>query len=269
MNLLDDLLESAVACARAAGAIQKRRPRAAVIVEDKGDADITTDVDLECERAILALVRARHPSHAVLAEEETDHGGAAGEAPYLWIVDPLDGTKNYAHGYPRSCVSIAVADRGTGNNVVVGVVFNPNTDELFAASLGRGASMNGAAIHVSPTPKLGRAMIASALTYDTRQPGRRADREQLERLARVLGAAEAVRSDGCCALDLCDVARGRFDGYFERGLKAWDTAAGGLIVREAGGRTSTFDGAPHDPFGPETLASNGRIHEELIKITAP
>jgi myo-inositol-1(or 4)-monophosphatase len=194
-----------------------------------------------------------------------DEIGGAAAAPWLWVVDPLDGTKNYAHGYPRSCVSIAVMRSGVA---VVGVVYNPRTAELFAAETGAGARCNDVPIRVSGTARIGRAMVASALTY---APGavRLADRGQLERLARVLAAAEALRSDGCCALDLCDVARGRFDAYFERGLKAWDTAAGALIVREAGGKTSTFDGAPHDPFGMDTLATNGIMHTELVALMAP
>lgn len=259
---LPELLSVATTAARAAGALQLERRRAGIHVEEKGAADITTDVDRACEDCVVGLVRERFPSHAVLAEEGTDAKGASG---FLWIIDPLDGTKNYAHGYARSCVSIAVARDG---QVVVGVVYNPAADELFAASLGDGASMNGAAIHVSQTPKLSRAMVASALAYDPTPGVRRADRAQLERLARVLAAAEAVRSDGCCALDLCDVARGRFDAYFEQGLKAWDTAAGALIVREAGGTVCTFTGAPHDIYGLDTLASNGRIQAELVALMA-
>lgn len=256
---LTPLLETAIAAARAAGAIQRERRRGEVRVEDKGEADITTDVDRACEEAIVALVRSRHPDHAILAEEGTQ---AAGEAPLLWVIDPLDGTKNYAHGYRRSCVSIAVMARGTA---VVGVVYAPVADELFAAAAGMGATLDGKPIRVATTASLGRAMVASALTYE---PGvRRADRVQLERLARVLGAAEAVRSDGCCALDLCDVACGRFDAYFEAGnLKAWDTAAGALIVREAGGRTTDFRGADHDPFVAETVASNGAVHDALLAL---
>lgn len=258
---MTDLLASAVAAARAAGALQRQKARGAIRIEEKGAADITTEVDLACEQAVVEHVAARHPGHAVLAEEGTDSSSAA--APFLWIVDPLDGTKNYAHRYPRSCVSIAIAERG---EVVVGVVYNPSTNELFAAERGRGATLDGAPIRVSPTPRLSRAMVASALNYDPTPGVRRADRAQLERLARVLAAAEAVRSDGCCALDLCDVARGRFDAYFERGLKAWDLAAGALIVREAGGTVSRFRGEPFDPFGLEVVATNGALHPELLAL---
>ncbi len=257
------LLESAVAAARAAGAIQAARRKGGFKVEDKGAADIVTEVDGECERAIAELVATRHPGHAVLGEEGT--GSVDAEAEFLWIVDPLDGTKNYAHGYARSCVSIAVAERG---EVVVGVVYNPATDELFAAEEGKGATLDGRPIRVSGTERISRAMVASALTYDPTPGVRRADPDQLERLARVLAAAEAVRSDGCCALDLCDVARGRFDAYFEHGLKSWDTAAGALIVREAGGTVTTYAGGPHHPGSPDMVASNGRFHQELVRLMA-
>lgn len=258
------LLDSALAAARAAGAIQLARRQAGFKVEDKGAADIVTEVDGECERAVADLVAARHPGHAVLGEEGTDSKG--GSSPYLWIVDPLDGTKNYAHGYARSCVSIAVAESG---QVVVGVIYNPATDELFAAEAGRGATLNGKPVHVSSTGRISRALVASALAYDPTPGVRRADRDHLERLARVLAVAEAVRSDGCCALDLCDVARGRFDAYFEHGLKSWDTAAGTLIVREAGGTVTTYGGEAHDPSSLDMVASNGCFHAELVKLMAP
>lgn len=258
-----ELFETAIAAARAAGELQLRRRGPGLKVEDKGAADIITDVDRDCEQAVVELVARRHPDHAMLAEEGTDTAGHS--SPYLWIVDPLDGTKNYAHGYARSCVSVAVAER---SQVVVGVVYNAAAGELFAAQAGRGATLDGAPIHVSPIPRLSRAMVASALAYDPTPGVRRADRDQLERLARVLAEAEAVRSDGCCALDLCDVARGRFDAYFEHRLKSWDTAAGTLIVREAGGTVTTYGGGPHDYSSPDMLASNGRFHAELVALMA-
>ncbi len=259
---LDPLMQSALAAARAAGEIQRRHAGAAQI-EAKGASDITTDVDRACERAIVEILRARHPDHGILAEEGTESASASG---FLWLVDPLDGTKNYAHGFPRSCVSVALVERGEAR---VGVVYNPQTDELFAALAGGGATLNGAALRVSSTGGLSGAMVASGLNQDRTASVRRADRAQLDRLARVLGVAQAVRAAGCCALDLCDVACGRFDAYFEQGLKAWDTAAGALIVREAGGAVTSFDGAPHDPFGLEVLASNGLVHRELLGLVAP
>ncbi len=256
MNEPNALRETAILAARGAGQIQKDRSRARVAVEKKGAADITTAVDRECEELIVELIRARHPEHGILGEEGAQQHSSA---EYLWVIDPLDGTKNFAHGYGKSCVSIAVCRRG---EVVLGVVYHPRADELFVAAAGAGATLNGRAIAVSPIRSLDSAMVASALTYD----GRQADRAQLERLARVLAAAEAVRSDGCAALDLCDVACGRLEAYFERGIQAWDIAAGGLIVREAGGQISAFSGQPFALFGREIFASNGHIHAELAPL---
>ncbi len=242
---------------RGAGQLQLERSATAQ-VERKGLADITTDVDGACERYVAELVRERHPGHEVLGEE-----GSAGApaASHLWIVDPLDGTKNYAHGYGRFCISLALAVEGV---VVLGVVYSARANELFLAEKGRGATLNGVPISVSRTESLERAMVASALVY----AGRTADGAQLARLGRVLGAVEAVRSDGCAALDLCDVACGRFDAYFERGLHAWDSAAGALLVEEAGGRVSSSQGTRHDIFGRDTVASNGRLHPGLLALVA-
>lgn len=238
---------------REAGRIQADRT-SNIVVEKKDLADIVTDVDHHCERAIVELIRGRYPDHDVLGEEGTT---PRKDATHLWIVDPIDGTKNYAHGYPRSCVSIALA---VNREVVLGGVYNATANELFIAEREHGATLNGVAIQVSAIASLERAMVASALTYQ----GRGADRVQLERLGRLLGVVEAVRSDGCAALDLCDVACGRLDAFFEPGLHAWDTAAGSLIVREAGGMVTTFTGTPHDLYGPETFASNGWVHTELL-----
>ena len=249
--------ETALLAVRGAGRIQRERVGTAT-VERKGAADITTDVDRACEAFVVELTRKRHPTHEILGEEGSE--GRRG-ASHLWIVDPLDGTKNYAHGYGRSCVSLALAVDG---QVVLGAVFNARAEELFFAALGQGATLNGAPIHVALTETLDRAMVASALAYS----GRGADSAQLQRLGKVLAVVEAVRSDGCAALDLCDVACGRFDAYFERGLHAWDTAAGALIVEEAGGRVSNSGGAPHDLYGQDTVATNGRLHLALLPLVA-
>jgi len=224
-------------------------------VSAKGARDIVTDVDLACEAAVTAVLRDRHPDHGILAEE-----GSASEASreILWILDPLDGTKNFAHGYPRFGVSLALTFR---EEAILGAVFNPTTDELFVAERGAGATVNGEPIQVSATEWLSSALLASALTTRS-QP----DPAQLRRVSALLPHVQALRSDGCAALDLCDVARGRFDGYFEEGLSAWDHAAGCLIVREAGGTTADFSGGPHRLFGGETLATNGILHAELLSL---
>jgi myo-inositol-1(or 4)-monophosphatase len=244
-------LESALLAARAAGEIQLDRLGTRVGVERKGLSDITTEVDHACEEAIVAVLRARHPAHDILAEE--GRGRRVGSR-HCWLVDPLDGTKNFAHGYRRFCVSIALAVDG---EVQLGVVLNPIVRELFVAERGRGATLNDVPMAVSALDDLGDALVAS--TVD-RTPG------QLARLGRVAGTVQAVRCDGSAALDLCDVACGRLDGYFEAGLQPWDTAAGALIVAEAGGRLSTFAGGDHGVGAPETLASNGRLHQALARL---
>jgi myo-inositol-1(or 4)-monophosphatase len=243
--------QSALVAARAAGEIQRDRLGTAVGVERKGLGDITTEVDHACEEAIVAVLRARHPDHDILAEE--GRGRRLGSR-HCWLVDPLDGTKNFAHGYRRFCVSIALAIDG---EVQLGVVLNPIAWELFVAERGKGATLNDVPIAVSALDELDGALVAS--TVD-RAP------EQLARLSRVAAAVRAVRCDGSAALDLCDVACGRLDGYFEAGLQPWDTAAGGLIVAEAGGRLSTFGGGDHGVGAPETLASNGRLHDALARL---
>jgi myo-inositol-1(or 4)-monophosphatase len=250
--------ETALLAVRGAGRLQCERVGTAR-VERKGAADITTDVDRACERLVAELVRTRHPGHDILGEEEEAAGRR--DAPHLWIIDPLDGTKNYAHGYGRSCVSLALAVEG---QVILGAVFNPRAEELFFSEKGQGATLNGVPISVSRTETLERAMVASALA----DSGRGVDGRQLQRLGRLLAVVEAVRSDGCAALDLCDVACGRFDAYFERGLHAWDSAAGALLVEEAGGRVTSSQGAPHDIFGFDTLATNARLHQALLPFVS-
>ncbi len=250
---LDAIRATAVAAARAAGGIQRAARGAPLRIERKGAADIATDVDLACEQRIVAMVLAGHPGHGIEGEE-----GAAvtSTGAWTWIIDPLDGTKNYAHGSLRCAVSIAVALDGV---VLVGVVYAPFVDELYVATRGAGATCNGEGIRVASTVDLSEAMVTTALTY----AGRAAEPVQTARVVRVFGAVRAVRSMGCAALDLCDVARGRFDGYFEPGLARWDTAAGTLMVTEAGGRVTTFAGDDHAPGAPSVLATNGRIHAPL------
>ena len=254
--MIDAVLETAVDAARAAGALLVRGRAEGVRLASRREADITTEVDLACERAIAELVRARHPDHGVVGEEGASVASRSG---WEWVVDPLDGTKNYAHGSLRCGVSIAVRREG---ETVAGVVFAPFVDELYVATRGGGARCNGAAIAASSTSSLRDAMVASALSY----AGYEADAAQLARVTRVFGAVQALRSLGCAALDLCDVARGRLDAYFEPGLKPRDTAAGALIVLEAGGAVSDFSGAPHAPSSPTMVASNGALHDALREV---
>ena len=239
---------------RAAGELQLHGQKE-VVVSRKGIGDIVTDVDLACEKVVTRLLRERHPEHGILAEEGT---GERGAGQLLWILDPLDGTKNFAHGYPRFCVSLALA---WDEEPILGAVYDPSADELFMAERGAGATVNGEPLRVSPIAELSGPLLAGALTTRSRP-----DAVQLRRVAELLPHVQALRSDGCAALDLCDVARGRFDGYLEEGLSAWDTAAGVLMVREAGGMTSDFSGKPHALFGAETLATNGAVHGEVLAL---
>ncbi len=232
---------------QAAGALQLKGA-ATASSEVKGENDLVTNVDRACEAEVVDLIRRSHPSHSVLAEEGTESGGAAGPR---WILDPLDGTKNYAHGLPRFSCALALQWDGV---TILGAVFNPSLDELFVAQQGGGATLNGARIRVSTTADLRGALIGSALTVR-----RRFESPWFERLAGLVQTTQGLRIGGCASLDLCDVARGRLDAYLEEGLDPWDTAAGALLVREAGGTVSTFRGEPHEIFGAETLASNGPI----------
>lgn len=250
--MIDAVVQLAVRAAQEAGEVLARGRREGVRVEAKGAADIVTETDRAAERVIVDAVRARFPSHGILGEE-----GAAREGDgWRWVIDPLDGTKNYAHGGLRCAVSIAVEHQG---DTLVGVVLAPFVSERYVAVLGRGASCNDAPLRVSRCGSLREAMVATALSYD----GAEADAAQLARVLRAFRSVQAVRSLGCAALELCDVARGRLDAFFEPGLAAWDTAAGALIVREAGGRTTDLGGAAHAPSSPSILASNGLIHDAL------
>lgn len=253
------ILQLAIELAQQAGELQRRARRDGVQVMQKGAADIVTAVDTACEDALVSAISARFPEHGIVAEEGSSRGSGA---PVQWVIDPLDGTKNYAHGSPRCGVSIAVRIDGITE---VGVIYAPFFDELFFAQRGHGAKLRSGGqqtpIQVSRQVALGASMVGSALTYAQGQ--RRVEPEQLARLLRVFESAQAVRSQGCAALDLADVARGRLDAYFEPGLASWDTAAGALLVSEAGGMVTSFTGEPHLPSHPHILASNGFIHQAL------
>jgi myo-inositol-1(or 4)-monophosphatase len=178
-------------------------------------------------------------------------------ASYRWIIDPLDGTVNFAHGFPMFCVSIALEAEGV---LTYGVIYDPLRDELFEARRGEGASLNGQAIRVSATGRLDRALVATGFPYDIRErlPA------TLARLGRILGVVQGLRRAGSAALDMCYVACGRLDGFFEENLKPWDTAAGLLLIREAGGQITNFTGGAYDVYSPNILASNGVLHGQIL-----
>ena len=256
----DRVLDLAVRLARAAGAIQRERYETRIEVHAKTTPiNLVTEVDHVCEKLVVEGIAAERPDDAVLAEE--GGGRDRDDAPWRWVIDPLDGTTNYAHGYPRFCVSIGVEHR---SHATVGVVYDPLLDELYGAVRGRGAWLNGRRLRVSRTASLGEALLATGFAYDVR----RSAVDNLDHFAALVKRSRAVRRDGSAALDLCYVAAGRFDGYWELKLHPWDVAAGLLIVEEAQGRTSDLRGGPAPRSGREVLASNGVIHDELLEALA-
>ncbi len=250
-----ELLTLALRLAREAGAIQRERFESPLEIRSKSAAiDLVTEVDHACEEHIVSALQRERPADAIVAEEGRgdDHAGAE----WRWVIDPLDGTTNYAHGYPRFCVSIGVERRG---EACIGVVFDPLLGELYAAQRGRGATRNGAPIRVSAEARIGNALVATGFPYDLHQTLE----DNLDHFVRVVKSVRAIRRDGSAALDLCYVACGRLDAFWELKLKPWDVVAGRLIVEEAGGRVTNLQGAPAPRDGRETLASNGKLHEAM------
>lgn len=227
-----------------------------IAVEYKGAFDLVTEADRRAEALITDLVRGRFAEHDILAEEG-DYGVRGSEV--RWIIDPLDGTTNYAHGHPWFAVSIAIEVRG---ELVLGAVSNPCQKELFFAERGAGAFLNGKPLRVSTVSSLDRALLATGFAYDHKTS--RAN--NYDYFARFQQAAQACRRPGVASLDLASVAAGRFDGFWEMKLKPWDLAAGVLLVAESGGRVSDFDGQPMSLNGKECLASNSRLHAEMLDI---
>jgi myo-inositol-1(or 4)-monophosphatase len=242
----------AIRAALDAGAILRSRVDGDRQVDYKGVIDLVTDADRASEELIGGRIRGAFPGHGFLGEEGTR--GAEG-AEWSWVVDPLDGTTNYAHGYPHFAVSIALEHRGA---VALGVVYDPMRDELFVAERGRGAERNGAPIRVSAEGELLRSLLATGFPYSP------SDRpEALAVWGRLMDSCQGVRRDGAAALNLCWVACGRLDGFYERNLKPWDMAAGGLLVAEAGGLATDYAGGPFDPYGSEVVAAGPALHPTL------
>jgi len=252
----------ALRTARLAGALLRDRARGAKRVEYKsGAVDLVTDTDRDAEALVVDHLRRAFPDHVIVAEEASSGTTISGPTAeqYAWYLDPLDGTTNFAHAFPHFCVSLALA-RGT--EPLLGVVYDPMRDELFAARRGAGATLNGAPIRVSDVDDLNRALLATGFPYD-----RRAHTDfYLSFVADFMQCAQGIRRGGSAALDLCYVACGRFDGFWEWKLRPWDTAAGTLIVREAGGSVSDFRGDAFDLFGEQALASNGHLHAAMIRV---
>jgi len=255
------LLNVAVMAARKAGhtLIKKMVNLDKLKVEQKGYNDYVSDADRAAERAVIAVIHKHYPDHAILAEES----GAIGEADTVWIIDPLDGTTNYLHGFPVFAVSIGVQHKGRMEH---GVVYDPLRQELFTASRGTGAHLDGRRIRVSGQQHLERALIGTGF------PFRQADMEiaaYMDMLAKSIRKTSGVRRAGAAALDLCYVAAGRLDAFFETGLAPWDLAAGSLIIREAGGIISGLDGSEGYMHSGHVLTGTPRIYRELAKLCAP
>ncbi len=242
--------------AREAGAILKQGFTKVRHVRMKGKIDPVTEFDVRSEKFIKGAIQKTFPDHDILAEES---GGEDKKSPYRWIIDPLDGTVNYAHEIPVYCVSVGIEYEGV---CTVGVVYDPERDELFTAGRGLGAKLNNQHISVSSESRLDGAILATGFAYDIRT----ARKNNLGLFARMVKSAQAVRRLGSAALDLCWTACGRFDGFWELGLHPWDSAASIVIVQEAGGKVTQLDGGPYSIYNFGILASNGRLHRQMQKV---
>jgi myo-inositol-1(or 4)-monophosphatase len=252
------------AIAREAGALLMKYFQQHLKVEYKGEADLVTAADRASEALIRERIQQQWPKHDVVGEEQ---GINDQSSDYRWYVDPLDGTTNFVHGYPAFCVSMAleyqaVQQRASGKPAsrIAGVIFDPTRDELFSAEQGKGTHLNGEAIHVSKTPALKESLLATGFPSQKRHKN-----PNIFFYHQLSLHTHGVRRAGSAALDLCNVASGRFDGFWEFNLNPWDTAAGVLIVEEAGGKVTRFDGSPFELNSRETVATNGLIHNALLQ----
>ncbi|MFT4061623.1 MAG: inositol monophosphatase family protein [Edaphocola sp.] len=225
------------------------------VTNKEGKNNLVTEIDQASERLINSIVKEAYPHHGFVGEEYGSHDG---EAYYKWIVDPIDGTVNFAHGVPLCCISIGLMG---GDSLLMGAVYNPMLNELFFAERGKGATLNGQPIHVSQKTDVGAAYVVTGFPYNFEETF-----NPITILERVVRRGIPVRRLGSAALDLCWVACGRFDAFWEYNLNAWDVAAGYLIVSEAGGKVTDFNNAPYSVWNKQTLATNGLIHDDLRKI---
>lgn len=225
-------------------------------VHYKGEINVVTDVDKKAEQMVVSRIRKRFPHHSFLAEENKYEPA---DRDYLWIIDPLDGTTNYLHDFPFFCVSIALQYKG---RIITGVVYDPVREELFSAERGKGARLNGKEIWVSGIRKLKQALVATGFAYDFGK----GKNNNIANFIRFLKKSQAVRRAGSAALDLCYVACGRFDGFWEFYLNPWDTAAGLLVLEESGGLATKTDGSEYTVYNKQILASNSFIHKEMVRV---
>jgi myo-inositol-1(or 4)-monophosphatase len=251
-----DPLEVAETLARDAGELIAKALGAAERIDRKSPINLVTEIDEEAERMIVAGLRRAFPEHEIVAEESAPE--RPGEGP-CWFIDPIDGTTNFVHGLPHCAVSIGFADDGA---MQAAVVHDPCKDETFTARRGSGAHLNGRPIHVSDCESIGDSLVVTGFPYDRREHLS----FYLAYFEKFLNTCRDLRRYGSASLDLCYVAAGRFDGFWEWKLAPWDTAAGWLVVEEAGGRVSDFDGSQYDPWLPRVLATNGRFHEQMLDV---
>jgi myo-inositol-1(or 4)-monophosphatase len=259
MPLDPPIVATALDAVLEAGAIHRAHYGRSIRVAKKGAIDLVTEVDFAVERRIRELIESRFPSHAILAEESDDPAQRYVKPGFCWVIDPLDGTTNFAHGLPIFAVSVGLEHDG---EAVFGAVYDALRQELFTAERGQGAFLNGERLQVSHADSLIESLLCTGFPYDIHK---RAD-ELVALFARFLATARAVRRLGSASLDLCYVAAGRLDGFWEGQLKPWDTCAGALIVEEAGGRVTGWDGVQYQSRQESLVATNGRIHEAVLDV---
>lgn len=249
-------IDTAIRLAVKSGDYARKRKGSIRNISYKGEINIVTDVDKKCERLIIDGIKKEFPYHSILSEEGYPQPT---KGSHRWIIDPLDGTTNFAHGLAIYSVSIALEIDG---RVMVGVVYNPETKELFHAEKAKGAFLNKKRIHVSKEKVLKKSLLVTGFAYDLGKAGA----DNLNFFSKFLRKSQAVRRLGSAALDLSFVACGRFEGFWEMNLHPWDSAAGMLLVEEAGGKVTKFDGSPYTPYDKEILATNSAVHSQMIKI---
>lgn len=251
------LKETLIHAAEAAGAVLKEHFNSSFTVSNKeGINNLVTEVDHKSEEVILSIIKQNFPDHYVLSEEA---GAIVQDSQYKWIIDPIDGTVNFANGIPICCVSIAIEVNG---EMEMGAVFNPFINEFFFAQKGFGASLNDKKIQVSKTDKVIKSCMVTGFPYTYLDM----PNGPLEVFSKLVRKGVPVRRLGSAAIDLCWVAAGRFDAFYEHKLEAWDSAAGYLIVEEAGGKVTNLHGEKFNPYKPGIIASNGLLHDELVEI---
>jgi myo-inositol-1(or 4)-monophosphatase len=258
LNEIDDLTQTAIQAARLGGTILQDYAQKGFTVHSKDQAiNLVTEADLQSEKAIIQSIRKTFPEHQILSEEQGLQD--IPQHSIKWIIDPLDGTVNFAHGFPMYNVSIGVEYQGT---CVIGVIYDPTRDELFLGQQGKGASLNGAPIHVSATPTLAEALLVTGFSYDIHT----ATDNNLKEFCAFTVRAGGMRRTGTAAIDLCYIASGRLDGFWELQLNPWDTAAGKVILEEAGGKITNYAGEAYSIYGKTILATNTLVHSEMLEV---